>query len=137
MKIKKLLITSIAITIFDIIVGMACCGGIFLWVYKIEPVNLWRPMDNGPGMFFLIGTLILNLILVFFYGLFKKGIPGKSLVAKGLLFGLFVFLIGMLPGMLATYTFMTVATTVVLYWTILGLVQQPIKGVLIALIYGK
>ena len=32
---------------------------------------------------------------------------------------------------------MTVATTVVVYWTILGLVQIPLKGLIIALIYGQ
>jgi hypothetical protein len=32
---------------------------------------------------------------------------------------------------------MTVATTVVVYWTILGLIQIPLEGLIIAAIYGE
>jgi membrane protein insertase Oxa1/YidC/SpoIIIJ len=43
----------------------------------------------------------------------------------------------MLPGMFSTYSFMTVATGVVIYWTLLGLVEMPIKGLIISAIYGE
>jgi membrane protein insertase Oxa1/YidC/SpoIIIJ len=45
--------------------------------------------------------------------------------------------VGMLPGMFSIYSFMTVAAGVVIYWTILGLVEMPIKGLIIAAIYGE
>ena len=43
----------------------------------------------------------------------------------------------MLPGMFSTYFFMTVATGAVIYWTILGLIELPLKGLIIAVIYGE
>jgi len=86
---------------------------------------------------FFIGALALNIIFVVVYALFCKGIPGKNKLVKGLVFGLCVFAVGTLPGMVATYSFMTVATTVVVYWTIMSLVQTPLKGLILAAIYGE
>jgi hypothetical protein len=43
----------------------------------------------------------------------------------------------MLPGMLDMYEFMTVSATVVVYWTILGLIKIPLEGMIIAVIYGE
>ncbi len=137
MKIGRLFIAGVAITIFDAIIGGITCGGIFNWVYKLEPTNLWKPMDGPPGVMVYVGMLVLNLVFVFVYALFLKGIPGKNKLVKGVVFGLCVWAIGILPGMFATHTFMTVATTVVIYWTILGLVQTPLKGLILAAIYGE
>lgn len=137
MKIGKVLIAGVAITVFNAIVGAVTCGGIFSWVYKLEPTNVWKPMCGGPGAMFMLGSLVLSIILAFVYGLINKGIPGKNKLVKGLVFGLCVWAVGMLPGMFATYTFMTVATTVIIYWTILGLIKAPLEGMIIAAIYGE
>jgi hypothetical protein len=136
MNSKKILIAGLAVTIFDILVGAVTCGGVFNWVYKLEPTAVWRPMGAyGPGVEFMIGSFLLSLVLAYVYAVIQKGIPGKNKFVKGLVFGLGVWAVGMLPGMFATYTFMTVATTVVVYWTILGLIQIPLKGLIIAAIY--
>jgi len=63
--------------------------------------------------------------------------PARVRLTKGLVFGLCVWATGMLPGMFATHSFMTVATGVVVYRTILGLVEMPIKGLIISAIYGE
>lgn len=86
---------------------------------------------------FLVGAVVLNLIFVAVYLLLYKGIPGSKSVVKGLLFGLCVWAIGVLPGMFSTYSFMTVAPTVVIYWTVKGLIQSPLKGLIVATICGK
>lgn len=137
MKIGKVLIAGITVAIFNAIVGMVTCGGIFSWVYKLEPTNVWKPMDGGPGAMFMIGSLVLSIILSFVYALIQKGIPSGNKFAKGIIFGLCVWAVGMLPGMLATYAFMTVASTVLIYWTVLGLIKMPLEGMIISLIYGE
>ncbi len=58
-------------------------------------------------------------------------------LVKGLVFGLCAWAVGTLHGMLSTYAFMTVATGVVIYWTVLGLVEIPLRGLIIASIYGE
>jgi hypothetical protein len=137
MKIGKILIAAIALSIFGVIFGTATCGGMFNWVYKLEPTNVWKPMDGPPGVDHLIVGFILNIVLAAVYALFRKGIPGKNRLVKGFVFGLCVWAVGMLPGMFATYYFMTVATAVIVYWTILSLVEYPIMGLIIAAIYGE
>ncbi|MCD4830769.1 MAG: hypothetical protein K8R02_03050 [Anaerohalosphaeraceae bacterium] len=136
-KILRIIIATIAISVFGAIVGMITCGWLFRWVYEIEPINVWKPMDGPPGAMFYLGCFIMNLIFVSVYALLRKGIPGKSLIAKGLVYGLCVFAVGQLNGMLMTYMFMTVAWQVIVYWTIQGLIWTPISGVIAATIYGK
>ena len=136
MKIGKSIIATVVITICNVIIGAITCGGIFNWVYKLEPVNVWRPIE-APGVTYYIGVVLFNLLFVLVYAMFHKGIPGKNKLAKGLIFGLCVWAAGVLPGMFATYIFMTVAPTVILYWAIMGLVQEPLKGAITAAIYGE
>jgi len=137
MKIGKILIAAVVALVFSAILGALTCGGIFSWVYKLEPTNVWKPTYASLGLAFFIGSFLLNIILAVVYALLRKGIPGKNKLVKGLVFGLSVWAVGMLPGMFCTYYFMTVATGVVIYWTILGLVEMPIKGLIIAAIYGE
>jgi hypothetical protein len=137
MKRGKILIAGIAVTVFNSIVGAVTCGGIFNWVYKLEPTNVWKPMKGAPGPMFFLASFILSLIFVFVYALINKGIPGRNWLVKGLVYGLLVWALGVLPTMLSTYFFMTVATTVVVYWTISSLITYPLNGVIIAAIYGE
>ena len=137
MKIGKVVISGIVVTVFNAIVGMVTCGGVFKWVYELEPVNVWRPMEGAPGASFFAGSLVLSLVLVLVYALINKGIPGQNKLVKGLVYGLCVWAVGILPGTFATYYFMTVAPTVVIYWATLGLIISPLKGLLIAAIYGE
>jgi len=137
MNMGKILIAAVVVSLFNAIFSGITCGWLFNWVYKLEPTNVWKPMVGPPGLGLYIGEFLLNIILVIVYALLLKGIPGKNKLTKGLVFGVCVWAVGMLPGMFSTYYFMTVATGVVVYWTILGLVATPIKGLIIAAIYGE
>lgn len=137
MNIKKLILAVLVVGIFNVLVGMLTCGGAFSWVYKIEPVNVWRPMENVSFPLMIAGIFFVDLLFVWVYALIKNGVPGKNKYTKGLLYGLLVVLVGLVPGMIMTYTYMTVATTVVVYWTIWGLVVSPLKGLITAAIYGE
>ena len=137
MKKGKIIIAAVAITIFDAVVGMITCGGIFNWVYKLEPVSVWKPMEGAPGLGFYVGALVLNIVLALVYALIHKGIPGRNRLVRGLIFGLCIWSIGTLPGMFATYSFMAVNATVVVYWGVLALIQNPLQGLIIAAIYGE
>lgn len=136
MKLGKTATAGIAVTIFDMLIGMICCGMLFSWVYKIEPTNVWKGMSGPPGADFMLRSFCLSIVFAVSYAILRKGLPGKNRFVKGLLLGLFVWALGILPGMNAMYTFMTVAPAALLYWTILGLVKVPLEGLIIAAIYG-
>lgn len=137
MKVGKIIIAGIVTSIVGSIIAMVTCGGFMNWVYALEPTNVWKPMDGPPSAWFYVGTLGINVILAFVYALLRKGIPGKNKIVKGIVFGLCVWAVGIVPGMWATYFFMTVNPAVVLYWLILDVIVLPIKGSIIATIYGE
>lgn len=137
MKIGKVLIAAVAVSVFSAIFAGITCGWLFNWIYKLEPTNVWKPMEGPPGLGFHIGGFLLNAVLAAVYALFHKGIAGRNRLTKGLLFGLCVWAVGILPGMFSTYSFMTIATGVVIYWTLIGLVEATLKGIIIAAIYGE
>lgn len=137
MNIKKIILAIIVVAVFNIIVGMLTCGGAFSWVYKLEPTNVWKPFTSVSMPLMMIGIFIMDALFVFVYALINKGIPGQNSFVKGLVYGLLVVLVGLVPGMISTYLYMTVATTVVIYWTIWGLIVSPIKGLITAAIYGE
>ena len=132
----RIFIAGVVVTVFEAAVGMITYGWLFKWVYEIEPTNIWRVMDAPPVAYYS-GVMALNIVLALVYALLVKGIPGKNKLIKGLVFGLCVWAVGALPAMLATYMFMTVGLTIVIYWTILGLVFTPLMGLIIAAIYGE
>lgn len=135
MRVKRMLIAGVVSRMAGTILGIVTCGGIFNWVYALEPTDIWKPMAGPPPIWFNVASLALGIILALIYALLYRGIPGRGIV-KGLVFGLFVWLVGTVPGMLATYTFMRIATGVVIYWTIQGLVVLLVEGIIIAAIYG-
>lgn len=137
MKISKVLIATIVVSVFNFIVGALTCGGLFSWVYKVEPVNVWKPMTNAILPYMIAEILIVNLLFVVVYALIQKGVPGKNKFTKGLIYGLLVWLVGLVPGMLATAIYMTVSKVVILYWTVWGLIVSPLKGIIASAIYGE
>ena len=137
MKAGKILIAGVVISVFSTIFGMVTCGWLFSWVYKLEPVGIWKSMEGPPGAMFFIGALVLNIIFVLVYVLLRKGIPGKNKLIKGLMYGLCVWAVGILPGMFSMYSFMTVATGVLVYWAIQGLIETPLAGLITAAICGE
>lgn len=137
MNIKKIILAVVAVAVFNIIVGMLTCGGVFSWVYKLEPTNVWKPMQSISLPLMIAGIFIIDALFVWVYALINKGIPGQNRLVKGLLYGLLVFLVGLVPGMISTYLYMTVAKTVIVYWTIWGFVVNPLKGLITSAIYGE
>lgn len=137
MKIKRIILAILAVVVFNFIVGMLTCGGAFSWVYKLEPTNVWKPMTSFSLPLMLTTIFVIDTLFVAVYALINKGVPGPNKFVKGLIYGLLVVLVGLVPGMISTYLYMTVATTVVIYWTIWGLIVSPLKGLITAAIYGE
>lgn len=139
MNLKRLILAAVVITAFNVLVGGLTCGSTFSWIYKLEPTNVWKSMatENFSLPIAAISTFFIDLLFVIVYAIINKGVPGKNRYIKGGLYGLFVWMVGLVPSMISTYLYMTVATTVVIYGTILGLIVSPLKGLIAAAIYGE
>lgn len=137
MNTKKMILAMLVVAVFNFLVGMVTCGGVFNWVYKLEPTNVWKPIESISPIIMISSMFLVDILFVWVYALINKGIPGQNRFKKGLLYGLIVCLVGLIPGMISTYLYMTVAKTVVVYWTIWGLIVNPIKGLITSSIYGE
>ena len=126
----KKLLASVAVFAFKMAAGIILCGGIFSWVYTLAPTNVWRPM--GPSKRLFVGLFLASMLFVLVYKILAKAFEGMGVVKRGIVYGLCVWAAGVVPGMIATYTFMTVNTTVVIYWTLSMLVLIPIQGIIVS-----
>ncbi len=136
MKIGKLALAGAVVGILTSVWGWLTCGWLFNWVYTLEPTNIWKSAEEMPFVLMNTTNLVFAFLLALVYALIYKGLPGKGIV-KGLWFGLFVWLVGALPGNFALGMFTVMAQEVVIYWIIVSLLTGLWQGLLIAAIYGK
>lgn len=134
--IKQGFVSGVLAGIVMIIIG-AIFGGLTGPLYAETP-QLWKPME--PLINWLVGMWIINIIIGIIFGLvygkIQQGIPGGG-TKKGLYYGLILWLVGTIPGMMITLHTMAVPTILVAAWTIQNLVAIPLAGVTIVKTYEK
>jgi len=135
MKAKKIALAGIAAYIFDVLTSIVCRGVIFNKVYKIETSEGWRLAECIPPLSFFIGAFVLSIALAIIYALLKNAIPGRNSYIKGLIFGFFIWVAGVLPGALAVLSFMAIEPLAMLYWISISFAQTPLKCLIISSIY--
>jgi len=139
MRYGRIVLAALVATLIEAIYSWVTCGNLFKWVYELEPTMAWRTLESTTWAFWLevnLGNLVFSAIFVFLYALLFSSIPGRY-VLKGIMWGLFVWLLGTVPGMFATGMFMNISQKIVIYWTIIGLVKYLLIGTSTALVYGK
>ena len=139
MNTKKLVLSTVVMWVVHTIFLWLTCGWLFKWVYEIPPI-IWKTpeamMETANMLASLLVGLIVSLLFAVVYAVFYKGIPGKG-VKKGLHYGFFIWLVSALSGMASLPFFMTIATTVVIYWIAQALVLSLINGAILGAIYKK
>ena len=137
MDIKKILTTGVVIWIVNSALGWLSCGYLFNWVYEIPP-NIWLDESIITSTNNIIGASIIGIIsamiFVFVYAVFYKGIPGRG-IKKGVTYGILIWMVAALSGMASMPFYMTIATTVVVYWIALALVMNIINGIILGKMY--
>jgi hypothetical protein len=139
MNAKRIVISGIVIWIVSVAFGILTCGWLFNWVYQVPP-DIWLDPAAMMGAGNVIGMNVIGIIRALLFALvfaiIYKGIPGKGVI-KGMVYGVLVWLVGALTGMAAMPFYMTIATTVVVYWIIQALVLTIINGAIVGAIYKE
>lgn len=139
MNVTRIVIAGVVVWIVGCILGFLTCGWLFKWVYELPP-NIWLDPAAMMSAGNLIGAniigIILGILFVLVFAIIYKGIPGKG-VNKGMIYGVLVWIVGALTVMAAMPFFMTIATTVVIYWIIQALVVHVISGAIVGVIYKE
>lgn len=143
MNIKRVLIAGIVMNIVSFVFG----GGsyyFFSWIFQLEPQEIWKwtPDTSLSSMpiswliFLIVGNTILAILYALAYAIFYKGIPGEG-IKKGLVFGLVLWPIGVLAPMFSMYVMLNIARGAVIYFSLQGLVECLVYGIVIASIYKE
>ena len=139
MNTKRILISGVLIWIVGSVFGILTCGWLFNWVYTLPP-NIWKDpaamMSTGNMIGANLIGLIAAIIFASVYALIYMGIPGDG-IKKGMIYGLIVWLLGALSGIASMPFYMSIATTVVVYWIIQALVLNLINGAIVGAIYKE
>lgn len=139
MSAKRIIFSTIIIWIVVTLIRALTCGWLFVWVYQIPP-NIWiEPIEMVKAERF-IGSNILGLVnafvFVIVYTIIYKGIPYKG-VRKGVVYGLILWLVNSFSGIASMPFYMTIASTVVVYWIAQTLVINIIIGAIVGAICKK
>ncbi len=133
MKRLRWFIAGIVWGVFSYVVHGVVNGGIFKNWYKGHEY-LYRTFDSAMMIRLFILNIIMGLVVSLLYSVLYKGIPGKSIVGKGFLFGILFFL-PRLVGLFFQYTLNLGPFP--FPCLISEIIAIPLGGILIALIYGK
>ncbi len=137
MNTKRILISGVAVWIVSALFGWVTCGWLFNWVYQLPP-NIWKApevMASNLIWMNLIG-LLTAIIFALVFALLHKGIPKKG-VKKGLVYGFIVWLVSAFSGIITMPFYMTISTTVVVYWIMQALVINLVNGAIVGAIYKE
>jgi hypothetical protein len=133
-NIKKGVIVGIIYAIIAFIINFIS-GFILASDYTTTP-QLWKPMTDLWYYQIIALNLIEGIIFGLIFSVLYNGIPGKGW-KRGFNFGLLLWFVGTVPGMLMTYFTMAVPDSIVLSWTIGGLITLLIGGSILAVVYDK
>lgn len=99
--------------------------------------GLYRSFDDPLMNYIFLHPFVLGLLMSFTYVLFNAFQKVKPLWMRGLKYGFVFWLMVVVPGMLMTYTAISadfISGTMVLSWTLDGLIRLLIGGIVTAYI---
>jgi hypothetical protein len=98
--------------------------------------RIMMPEPGPPPASFYIYSLVFNfiagLMFAFVYAVVGPSIPGGKTAAKGLMYGLLIFLVAGVPGYLSLFLLINLPVGLIRAWTASGLVVYLIAGMVTA-----
>lgn len=132
---KKILLPGIAAGVTLLVAGMALS---FLFNAAFPSINveyantsLFRPWADPLMSVFFIYPFALGIIFAWVWDKTKTLIHGTD-VQRGLKFGVAAWLVATVPGMIVTYSSFQVSLLIVITWTLIGLANGVISGLIFA-----
>ncbi|MBW3011907.1 hypothetical protein KY311_01875 [Candidatus Woesearchaeota archaeon] len=131
MTIKRTLAAGFLASIVAFLFNLLTNGFLFSWVFLVMPADVWRVMTGLWYLWAVLLALMYGQILAFVYTILEESIPGVKL-SKGVMFGLLVWLVSILPNSLTMLVTMEVAGFLVFYNILHGLALSVLLGIVIA-----
>lgn len=93
---------------------------------------LFRPWSDPLMMLFFLHPFVVGIALSWVWSIVKSIVPGVGAWKKGFNFGLAYGIVTSLPGMLISYSSFQISLWMILSWTIAGLIQTIVAGMVLA-----
>jgi len=134
MNYKKILISGL-VAGFVILAVEFFLGYVLSADYAATP-QIWKPMTSSWYYQIFALDFIEGIIYAAAFSVVHSSIPGKGW-RKGQNFGLLVWIVATIPGMLMTYFTMAVPDSIILSWTLGGLISIVFAGIAISLVQNR
>ncbi len=103
-------------------------------LYASSDPALWKDMTGNWWVYNLVFNLVVGLILTLVYSIFYKALPDSGAI-RGLQYGFWIWIIGIVPGLMMTLLTMAVPEELVVVWLISGLFNYLLAGLVIGAMY--
>lgn len=110
--------------------------------YYMDPVylsvwsKLMMPTPGRPPVsfyFYALGfNMLAGILFALVYTVIGACVPGKQFISRGLMYGLLVFLVGVIPGYLALYLLINLPIGLLALWVVESFIIYLIGGVVVA-----
>jgi hypothetical protein len=130
MNVKKLLLAAPAVLVTFMALDFVIHNLILSADYEAN-MELWRPDMMDKMWIMYVTGIIFSLLFVY---VFAKGFEGKGIM-EGLRFGVIMWLLFSVLGVLGQYMVYPVPEGLVIKWILFSLVEFLIAGIVVALIY--
>ncbi|MDP2749562.1 MAG: hypothetical protein Q8O89_01875 [Nanoarchaeota archaeon] len=133
---KKIIIPGVIAGVAMLVLGLVLSQLLNLAIPSLaaeyQNANLFRAWTDPLMMIYFAYPIILGIILAGAWHLTKGLIKVKGAWKKGLHFGLALWIISNIPGMIITYSSFKVSLLMVLSWSLVGLLQGICAGTIFA-----
>lgn len=136
-KLRNVFIAGVIVNLTSIIFPLVSYR-LFSWIFELSPTNIWKWTPNNDISSIPISELlvmfIINSILAFylayFYKIIHRSVPGKN-IAKGLIYALLLYPIGVLIPMYSLYVLLNIAFLAIVYFAVEGLIEYVLYGIIV------
>lgn len=131
---RKIILPGIIVGVVNLILGMAVS---YLFMVFPSVVNdfanpyLMRPWSDPLMPLFFLYPFVLGIALAWAWDKTKSVLRG-TWINRGIMFGLTIFLISTIPGMLISYSSFPLSIITIISWTVSGFVCAVVAGLIFA-----
>lgn len=126
------LLAGVAVFIVSFLVNMGSEQILPSLAQEFKNPNMFRPWSDPLMSLFFVYPFVLGIVLSFIWNKVKKLFTDRSFWKRGAQFGLLYWVAAAIPGMLITYSSFTLSLTMVMVWTIGGLLEALTAGIVLA-----
>lgn len=130
MNVKRYLLSVLAVFVSIIVLDFIIHSVILMGAY-VAVKDLWRPDMMSYMWIMYVKELVLSFLFVY---VFAKGYEGKGIL-EGVRYGLIIGVMVDGLGSFAQYMIYPLPINLVIQWSVYGIIQYTIVGIVAALIY--